>query len=175
MDSKHPPNSSDRILTRFKKIVGILKTQKIDGLLLNFEPNVTYAVGFHAPDAYGLITTSGITLVTDFRYVADFQAKTWGLVEIKQYHGSIFKTVAQEIRKRSLKHVGFESRHLSFAECEIFHQLLKNASQFIPLRETIEPLREVKDTQEIKSIKKAIAITQKTFSYIRKFIKPRSR
>ena len=160
------------IADRFVKIVEIIKSHRIDGLLLNSEPNVSYASGFVSPDSYILATINGMTLITDFRYADDFKRKTTTPLTIREYKGNIFKTISRAIREQSLKHVGFESRHLTFAECELLNNLVKKTTQFIPLKETIEPLREIKNDEEISNIRRAIAITLKTYTLIEKKLKP---
>jgi len=60
---------------------------------------------------------------------------------------------------------------LTFAECEILHKLAGKTIKFSPLKTTLEPLREIKEACEIKLIKHAITITQKTYSFIQKILK----
>ena len=149
-----------------------MQAEDIDGLLLNTEPNVSYAAGFHAPDSYSLVSNKGIILITDFRYKADFQQKAKSPVIIKQLKTNIFKSIIETTKTQGLKKIGFESRHLAFAECEILNKLKNKRSLFIPLKETIEPLREIKEEEEIKNIRKALTITQDTYSFIKKKLKP---
>jgi Xaa-Pro aminopeptidase len=160
------------IRSRFNKILELMHAQDIDGLLLNAGPNVSYAVGFHAPDSYLLASAQGITLVTDFRYKADFQRKAQAPVKIKEHKQNIFNSIVKTIKDQRLKKIGFESRHLTFAECELLNKLTKKQFLFVPLTETIEPLREIKEEEEIKNIKKALAITQEAYAFIKKKLKP---
>lgn len=160
------------VLSHFEKIFGVLKTTKLDAILLNFEPNVSYSASFFAPDAYSLITLSEIILITDFRYKADFKEKAIGPIEIAEIQGTFYKTISDLIKKRSLKKVGFESRHLTFAECEAFHKTLPKKVSFIPLKETLEPLRQVKDVAEINIIREATKITLDIFDMIPSICKP---
>jgi Xaa-Pro aminopeptidase len=157
---------------RFNKIRELMQAQDIDGLLLNAQPNVSYAAGFSAPGSYALVSGNGITLITDFRYKADFQQKAQAPVKIKQLENNIFKSIIATVQDQDLKKIGFESKHLAFAECEILNKLKNKRSQLIPLNETIEPLREIKEDEEIRNIKKALAITQDTYSFIKKQLKP---
>ena len=166
------PGFDNCLADRFNKILEIMKAQGIDGLLLNSEANISYVAGFHAPDSYMLIGALGGTLITDFRYTCDFEKKVVSPIKVLEYRSSIFKTIARTIRQEAIKKTGFESRHLTFAECEILNDLAGKSSKFIPLKETIEPLREVKDEEEIANMKRAIEITLKTFSFIEKKLKP---
>ena len=140
--------------------------------MLNSAPNVSYAAGFHAPDSYILISAEGITLITDFRYAADFKKQADPCVKIREYKGSVFKAICRGIKDGSIKNLGFESRHLTFAECQVLNELAAKTTKFIPLKETLEPLREIKEKGEVENIKKAIEITLKSFSMIEKMLKP---
>jgi len=161
-----------RMPERFSKILKVLNKYRLDGLLLNSEPNVSYAAAFHAPDSYVVATRKGLTLITDFRYMADFQKKAGPPLKVLEYKRTLFKTLARQLKKERVRDTGFESRHLSFAECEKLHELLGKGSRFIPLKETLEPSREVKEESELANIKKAIEITRDAYAFIDKTLKP---
>lgn len=173
MSAKMPcaSKSSGGAVNRFNKFVAFLKKEKISGLLLSSQYNVSYAVGFHSPDSYALISPEGITLITDFRYAADFVKKAKPPIKIEEYKGTIFSTVIDIIKQQHLRQIGFESRHLAFAECEILNNLSKKALRWIPLKETLEPIREIKEESEIQNILKAIQITQKAFAFIKTILR----
>lgn len=156
---------------RFQRILKVLKDQKIDALLLNTEANLSYAAGFQAPDSYGIVTASGLTLITDFRYTADFLKRAQTPVKVVAFKKTFFQTICAILEKDSIKKIGFESRHLSFAECQALHDLSKKKTTWIPLKETLETLREIKDEEELGYIRKAIHITLKAYDFIEKKIK----
>jgi Xaa-Pro aminopeptidase len=127
---------------RFSQIRSLLKVQNIDALLLNHEANVSYAVGFSAPDAYAFVTQEGIHLITDFRYAADYRRQSPAIVTVLQPKKSFFHAIAQLAAKSRIRSIGFESRHLTFAECEVLHDLLGKKTSFIPIKKSIESLRD---------------------------------
>ena len=100
------------------------------------------------------------------------QRKAKSPVIIKQLKTNIFKSIIETAKTQGLKKIGFESRHLAFAECEILNKLKDKRTLLIPLKETIEPLREIKEKEEIENIKKALVLTQATYSFIKKKLKP---
>ena len=67
--------------------------------------------------------------------------------------------------------IGFESDHLTYSQYESFKKLLKG-KKLTPLRGLVEQARRIKDEAEIKLIKKAAAITDKSFLELVKLIKP---
>jgi Xaa-Pro aminopeptidase len=156
---------------RFQNILEVLKDQKIEALLLNSEANVSYAAGFRAPDSYGIATAHGLTLITDFRYTADFTRLAPAHVNVIATHKTFFKTICGLLKKESIKKVGFESRSLSFAECQTLLDLSKKKITWIPLKETLERLRVLKDEEELGYIRKAVRITLKAYAFIEKKIK----
>ncbi len=135
--------------SRFDKITNLLNTLKIDGLLLSSTPNVSYCAGFFAPDSYLVITKNKAVIITDSRYASDFARKIELPFAIEEYKSSVFKTIIQTLKQTAVKEAGFESRHLTFAECEILCSLGSKHIKFIPFKETIEPLREIKEDEEI--------------------------
>jgi Xaa-Pro aminopeptidase len=157
---------------RFLNIFALLTKEDIDGLLLNSEANVSYAAGFDAPDAYGFISGKNVSIITDFRYVEDFKRFARPPVRVLQYEKSLFDTAARLILECKTKRVGFEARHLTFAECEILNRMLGKKVRFIPLQQTIERLREIKDAQEIAHIRQGIRIAQKTLAFAKAKVKP---
>lgn len=167
---KNAENRGDK--SRLKKSARIIKNENLDALLLNSAPNISYVCGFQAADSFLITETNKATLVTDTRYSQDYQRKIPSDITVKELKLSAFKTIIETIRQRSLKKIGFESRHLSFAECEILHRLGGKHISFIPLKTTIEPLREIKEEEEVALIKKGIEITQKTYTFIQKILKP---
>ncbi len=158
--------------TRFEKIRDAVSASKVDAFLLNTPANVSYACGFFAPESYLVVSKQGMCLITDSRYTEDFRRKAKEPLIVKQYKNSLFKTIANTLKKGPFKKIGFESRHLSFAECQILHELTGKTKTFIPLKETIERAREIKEKGEIDNIKNALAITLKTYAHIKKMLKP---
>ncbi|HAJ56232.1 MAG TPA: Xaa-Pro dipeptidase [Candidatus Omnitrophica bacterium] len=159
------------ISNRFGRIRQALLLQKIDCFLLSSGANVSYACGFHAPDSYLIASQKGLTIITDFRYAADFRKMAKPPVSVAEINGTVFKTIRGILKKKSLKTVGFESRHLAFAECQALHELSKGKITWIPLKETIEPLREIKEDEELVNIRKAVQITLRAYDFIEKKLK----
>ncbi|MFH0877504.1 MAG: M24 family metallopeptidase [Candidatus Omnitrophota bacterium] len=152
-------------------IQGLLAREKIHGLLLNSEANVSWCVDFHAPDSMLLVARDKQFLFTDFRYAADYRRKIRKDVEVIETENGLFQTIISCLDRLKLKTIGFESRHLTFAECQTFHSLSKRRIQWIPLALTLEPLREVKREAEIRKIKKGIAVTQKALGFAKRILK----
>lgn len=161
-----------KVNKRLSNIRGLVEKEGVDGLLLNSEANVSYAAGFDAPDAYGFVSSRGISIITDFRYAEDLRRFARPPVWVHQYEKSIFDTTARLILNHKTKKLGFEARHLTFAECEVLNKILAKKISFIPMERTLEPLREIKDPQEISCIRQGILIAKKTLAFAKIRIKP---
>lgn len=157
---------------RLQKILDRIKEEKLDAILLNHTPNVSYAAGFFAPDSYLIASAKGLTVITDSRYTHDFLNQAPPGVRVVELKDNIFATICAVLAKKRLRHVGFESRHMSFAECQKLHELSKKKISWIPLKETIEPIRQIKENKEIAAIRSALRITEKAYDFIEKRLKP---
>jgi Xaa-Pro aminopeptidase len=162
------PGANDRL----SKVQTLLGSQKLNALLLSAEPNISYLTGFPAPDSYLLIAGKGMKLFTDFRYAADFEKKAGPGLTVIQYKGPLFKTLAKTIEQEGGGRVGFESRHLPFAEYEALRRSIRRSITLLPLKESVERLREIKEPRELNAIRKAVAITLEAFRFVEKALKP---
>lgn len=159
-------------MSRLQKILDRIKEEKVGAILLNHTPNVSYAAGFFAPDSYLIASPEGFTVITDFRYTADFLKQAPAGVRVVELKKNHFATICEVLRKEHIKHVGFESRHLSFAECQKLHELSGKKISWVPLKETIEPVRQIKEDREVSAIRSALRITEKAYGFIEKRLKP---
>ena len=62
--------------------------------------------------------------------------------------------------------IGFESRHLVFEACSLLQRLRPKGVALFPLKETVEPLREIKEAGEIRLIKRALGITRRALRFV---------
>ena len=150
----------------------LLKDLRCDGLLLNSRANIAYMAGFDAPEALLIITRRGMALITDFRYAADFRRRARPPLKIIEYKDGLFETAAGQLCRTDCRRVGFESRHLVFEACDILHRRCGRRISLVPLRETVEPLREIKTAGEVRLIKKALRINLKAFHFVEKRLRP---
>jgi Xaa-Pro aminopeptidase len=149
-----------------------LKSNGLDGFIVSSSPNTTYLTKFSNPDAYILIASNGLTYFTDSRYTHEAQKKLKGIAHLKKINGSVFKLIAQSCAELGLKKIGFEERHLPFAEYKKINANLSTGSYLVPTHGIIEELREVKRGEEVVKIRKALAITALAIEFIKDFIRP---
>lgn len=162
--------SKNIIESRLKNLRGRMKKSGFDAVLVTKKENYTYFSGFTGTSAYLVITENDAVLVTDFRYTlqAEKQAPAY---EISTYRGSIIKGLNDVFENRKIEILGFEDTNLTVDKYTEYREKL-NIKEMKALGAILDELREIKDNEELKLIKKAVKIADDTFSYILKVIKP---
>ncbi|MGE5279863.1 MAG: M24 family metallopeptidase [Deltaproteobacteria bacterium] len=157
---------------RADKARALFKDLGCDAFLLGDRANVAYLAVFDARDSLFILTRRRAALITDFRYAADFRRRAPAWLRIVEYKNGLYETAARALKQSGSRHPGFEARHFVFAACEALHRQGGKALSFIPLKETVEPLRAVKDGRELAAIKKALRVTLEALRFAGSKLKP---
>src|SRR3972149_7272018 len=148
------------------------KRKGIDGFLVTEIHNIRYLTGFSGSSAYLLITKKENIFVTDFRYKEQAEKEVHGWDFFIQKKGAI-KVIKNLSRKIGVNKLGFESS----VSYDFFITLSRDVN-LKTFKGLIERLREIKDVQEIGSIKEAIRRAESAFlelkPYIRRGVRERS-
>ena len=147
-----------------------MKLARLDAVLVTKKENYTYLSGFTGSSAWLVITESDAVLVTDFRYTeqAEKQAPAY---EISTYRGSIIKGLNDVFENRNIEVLGFEDANLTVDKYTEYKEKF-SIKEMKALGGMLDKLREIKDSEELKSIRKAVEIADDTFTYILDVIKP---
>lgn len=158
---------------RIKRVQNGLKRQGILSIFITSSKNIFYLTGIEfseiEKEGYLLLTQKEVYLFTDKRYTEEVRKPFLKLIEItreKPFLGSIKDILA----KKKIKVIHFEKNDFRYSEFERFKKILKPAI-ITPSIGIIEALRIIKDEEEIRLLKKACKLTDKTFYYILKKIK----
>ena len=156
---------------RVKKVQRKLKEENLDALLVTTLTNVRYLSGYSGSNGLMVITPDRSFFLTDFRYWE--QAKK-EVKDSKIIFGErdLFDDLPKlEILKSRRAKLGFESENLN---CSLYRRLKTLLPQvlFVPAEKFVESLMVTKDQEELKKIKKAVAITDMVFSQILTFVQP---
>jgi Xaa-Pro aminopeptidase len=161
-------------LDRIKSVQKSLRDNNLDALIVSGASNNYWLTKISDKENKNSFYT--VILKNDFRFVTTkFHLKqaTERLapknIAIADKKAGFEQTVADILKKTAV--IGFESEHFTYAQYEGFKKLLKG-KKMMPLRGAVELLRQFKDDEEIKLIRKAAAITDKTFSELLKLVKP---
>lgn len=153
-----------------RDLIKRLRNSDLDGFIVSSPSSLSYLTQFHNPDAYALLSSRGLAYFTDSRYAESCKDKLKGVLSLRIINGSIFASLAEDCLNLGLKRVGFEERHLPYAEYKKIKECLKGKVSFVPTYSVIEGVREVKRPEEIIKIKKALEITASAIDFIKDFI-----
>jgi len=153
---------------RLQKLRQCLAEQEIEAVLISQPQNRYYLSGFDGSAGFLLITPEKAILATDFRYIeqAKRQAPEYEIFPIAADINHWFPELVAGLR---LKRLGFEARHIAFATYHQFSDALEEIEYrlvMIPLENTVESLRAIKEPEEIEHISRAAQITDTALAHI---------
>jgi len=161
------------------------KIQKGQGILITDKGDLFYLTGFKQEDYWGLLTKGKFFLLLppllyeQAKNYFDMRQKEEGLLFPKSkpperfilFRGKdLFFLFSRVIRKEKLKTIVFEADKISFAEVEKLEKVRK--IKFYPRKGILSNLREIKNTEEINSIRKSCQLALCGYQYTKKIIHP---
>ena len=149
-----------------------LKSGGLDGFIVSSPSNLSYLTQFFNPDAYLLASSKGLTYFTDSRYAQGARENLKGRFFVRITNGSVFDSIARACIESGLKRVGFEERHLPYAEYKKIKGSLKARAFLIPSYGVLEFMREAKKPGELSKIRRALKITASAIEFIKGFARP---
>jgi Xaa-Pro aminopeptidase len=114
------------------------------------------------------VSSLRVSLAVDFRYVEQARQQAPGF-EIIYIKGDISGWLAKLVDGMDIVRLGVESDHLSLTTYQSLCRMAQEADgklQVIPVKGLVEPLRTVKDADELADITRACAITDKAIEHI---------
>ena len=152
------------------KITAQLPEHGLDAMLVTSAPGERYAVGFEG-EGWVLVSRDGARYSTDGRYIEAARQQVTGadivLTERGQSHLALAR---EEIRRRGLKRVGFESGRVSADELGRWKDSLP--CELVAAQGLLDGLRAAKDEEELARMRQAQRITDEAFREILNFIRP---
>ena len=154
-----------------------IQKQGIDAFLVTQPQNRSYLSGWLNDDIEGagmlLVSQEQQFLLTNgiYKEAATHAAIGWEIIvpEAREYVPA-FAKLAQ---KYEWKKIGFESMALLYGEYAKFVAASEGVYEFLPFDEDVVGLmRQVKQSDEIALLKRAIAITDETFAHLCQWIQP---
>ncbi|WP_307891981.1 M24 family metallopeptidase [Bacillus swezeyi] len=142
----------------------------IEGLLVTSSINLRYITGFTGSSGLAVISEDKAVFITDFRYMEQAKKQASGF-EIVQHSGGIVQKTADVIKEMGLNKIGFEQDKMTYGTYASYKDRL-GAAELVPVSQSVEKLRLIKSSEEIKILKEAAKIADDAFSHILTFIKP---
>lgn len=172
--------SPQTLLRRLEQVRARIDKLGLDGMLISQPYNRRYLSGFSGEDqppldSAGLliIGSNDLCLVTDGRYTIQAAGELPPELNIAVVvrTGKIASAVAEQIQKRNFKRLGFETDHLIHMWWRAIDKSLPD-TELVPVQKLVEPLRQVKDQDEIAIMRRAIAISDQAFDLVSASIEP---
>ncbi|HLN13082.1 MAG TPA: Xaa-Pro peptidase family protein [bacterium] len=141
----------------------------VDGLLLFKPENRRYATGFTGSAGLACVTAGDALLAVDFRYYEQAAAQA-PACEVLRAGTDVVAALAEAVRSRGARRVGFESEFVPFAHVERWRGKFA-ASELVPLGD-VDRLRWVKDDAEIAAIQRAAELADAGFAHMLTVLRP---
>ncbi|MGL4208429.1 MAG: M24 family metallopeptidase, partial [Candidatus Adiutrix sp.] len=158
------------ISMRLKNLRTLMGAHGVTALLITSAPNRRYYSGFLANDTMLnessgvlLITESGQYLLTDCRY-SEAAKKQAPLFKVLEYGQGLGAELAKLKQLKAAKTICFEPEFMTVGLLNRLSQAALNC-ELAPLPFNLDEPRAIKSSDEIKLIKKALAITEAAVSF----------
>lgn len=159
----------------------LLRDSGLDGLLISCPENRRYLSGFTAADSH-INESSGFLLIsqdmalvlTDFRY-RDWAAAEAPLFDIQIYSTGLAKLLPEVLKGSGIGRLGFETHYLTHYSYQRITQESEMAGLHIvwqPVENLVEKLRVIKDAEEVRLIRRSLAITEKVIAAVGAELRP---
>ena len=142
----------------------------LQGMIVSNPVNIRYLTNIQAEGVL-LVTRKENIFLTDGRYIEDVHNTLTLFDEIVVYDVRGLTRDDYENFFMFCENVGFEENYVTYAKYkEYMHKYKINS--LVETENMIEKQRQIKDEEELESIKKACQITDECYAYILNFIKP---
>ncbi len=161
--SSRVPSSSEAGAARLRALRDRIQARGLTGAFISQPENRRYLSGFTGSAGWLLITQDEALLITDFRYweQAQQQAPQFELVRLTERLDDLMPELVDRLGEQR---IGFEATHITVDE----HRRWMSGDgpvTWVAEKDLVEPLRAVKDAQEIEAIRKAAALTDEALAY----------
>ena len=148
-------------LEKYRSLLG----DELDGLLLTSRYSRHYGAEFDIAEGVALVTKQAALYFTDSRYIESAQNNIKGFSVVEMNRANPYnKLLNDAIAQYDIETLGYEEGYLTVAEWQGFEKNLQ--ATLIPMGESINSFRAVKEPWELDRIRKAQEITDKAFSEV---------
>ena len=160
---------------RQRKLREHLATTRFDALLISHLPNIRYLCGFTGSAGLLLVEQAGSTFFTDYRYDTQAHEEVNGakVVIARKAVLSTFGKFLGTRRKRARGWtIGIESEHFTIAEKKRLTQVRPIGVHIKDAPSMVERARMVKDDEELRQIRDAVALGATLFDRALEVLRP---
>jgi Xaa-Pro aminopeptidase len=155
---------------RIASLRDALREDDLDAILVSQPENRRYLSGFTGSAGLLLISAERAVLATDFRYYEQVgrEAPDFELAKITTRFSDLLPDLLAGL---GVQRLGFESQHLTVDQLHTFSQATEGL-EWVPLKETVEKIRMVKEENEIEALRRSAALNDAAFAHMMEAIEP---
>jgi Xaa-Pro aminopeptidase len=149
---------------RLKRLRQVLADKELDAILVSQEHNRRYLSGFTGSAGTLLITAERAILATDFRYFEQMEreAPDFELAKIETRFSELLPSLVADL---GVHRLGFESQSVTVEELRSWAEAAEEV-EWVPLKDTVETIRMVKDEAEIDALRRSAILTDAAFAHL---------
>jgi Xaa-Pro aminopeptidase len=155
---------------RLTKLRSVLAGHDLDAILVSQPENRRYLSGFTGSSGWLLISAERSTLATDFRYYEQVGREAPDF-ELARIEGKFVDLLPRLLTDFGTQRLGFESQHVTVDQLYAWSQPTDGV-QWVPLKETVETIRAVKDEDEVGALRRSAALTDAAFGHLMEVLRP---
>jgi len=164
--------AKDIYAARRRKLLRKLKSEKLGGMLVTHELNVTWLTGFRGDSTWLIISRDDCILISDSRYTTQIENECPGLdMNIRSNKVSIVDATAKVLNGLDIQSLAYESDYLTVQTFEEISSAVDSV-ELAPLPKVLIELRAVKDASEIQEIRDAVEQAERGHAVIRASLLP---
>lgn len=130
-----------------------LEEAGVDALVVTHLPNIRWLTGFTGSAGLLVAGADAMTLVTDFRYATQAPDEAGDAAQVVITRSDVWRQLEGVVAALGVARIGVEAHAVTLRDGERISRLLK--ATVVPLTDTVETLRQVKDSDEIAAIRAA--------------------
>ena len=126
--------------------------------------------GFTGSAGWLVITAERAVMATDFRYYEQVGREAPGF-ELARIQTRVSDLLPEVLADLGIKRLGFESQHLTVEQLSTLSKAADGV-EWLPLENTVEKIRAVKDQDEIDALRRSAALNDDAFAHLLEVIEP---
>ncbi len=159
---------------RKKRAIAAAKAAGMDGLLVTHLPDVRYLCGFTGSNAALALAGGRAALFTDGRYTAQAKAEAGG-TRVVIAKKPAMAAACEWLEAAGVRQCGFDAAQTTVASLEAMRKAVSakvRRKMFQPVGPVVARLREVKDAEEIATMRKAALLGCRLFDGMLSYMQP---
>ena len=146
---------SARFAERRARLLALVASEGLGGLIVTHLPNVRYLTGFTGTAGIVLLLPQDTVFLSDFRYRTQAEEELGDDVRVEIPPSDVWERLGRVLGEYpGVERAGFEAQKVTVADAERFTRM-NGRTRFQPVKDLVERLRVSKDAEEVAAIRAA--------------------